>query len=233
MTRAVRRISSRTGSRQLPAARACARRRRGAPRRSSSARGCAASARRPPAAGRGASRGAPSPAARSRRRSPRLSRSPARPASAPMAKEPAYQSGCEQAGPAVQLAHARLAPGQVVGLVARRLRASARGRPGCGPNRAWPWYSAWAAISPAWLTRISAAACAGRSGSCTDSGGRPGGVRAGPRRWRRPRCAAPRSTPGSGGRRGPAWRVFGVMDTLYRGAGCQPRDLREVGRMAG
>lgn len=87
---------------------------------------------------------------------PRLVRSPINAASAPMANEPAYQTGLRRL--ALELSS--------FSRVSHHARWSVSSRAACKSNsrvvaeratRAWPWYSAWAAISPAWFTRMSAA----------------------------------------------------------------------------
>src|SRR5688572_13530498 len=104
---------------------------------------------------------------------PRLARSPASPASAPMATDPAYHSGFSRLGREPSSSsrsrhQARWSPSSA----AARRRASrvsaARAVNAC------PWYSPWAAISPAWLTRMSPAACRRRAGSAGPAAGFPG-----------------------------------------------------------
>ena len=200
----------------------CGRRSRGAPRRPASARRCGASARRPRAAGRRCDSRCSTTCRSVSATKPRLVRSPASPASAPIANEPAYHTGCEQAGAAVELAHALLAPGEVVGLVAGGRPAGSRGPRGSRAVRAWPWYRAWAAISPAWLTRIRPAAWRRARGFGHRFGRRAGRVGAGGHVGRGHRAQRPVELPDQGGRRGSRAGALARMDHYMCAAPREP-----------
>ena len=113
---------------------------------------------------------------------PRLSASLTAAAAAPMAKEPGVPEGIQQAGRAPSSLQPLFAPGQVIAFLARGLQQEFPGGRRSRASRAWPWYRAWAAISPAWLTRISPAAwrrsavprgaASGRSGAARGPRGR-------------------------------------------------------------
>ena len=113
MTRAVCRISTRTGAGKLARPGRAWRTRHARSRPPAWLEDGAAARHRSPAGAAGAHPDGPRPGARSRRRSRGSSRSPSAAASAPMANEPAYHSGLSRLGRAAELAQAlsRTRPG--------------------------------------------------------------------------------------------------------------------------
>ena len=163
----------RSGQRRRPGCARCLRVRRLVG--SSSARRCGGCADRSPADGPDGLQGGPRPGARSRSTKPRLISSPNIAAAAPIANEPRYQIGLRRLGressSCSRVSHqARWSPSS---LAARRMKSRVvleRDR------AAWPRYRPWAAISPAWLTRISPAAWRFSASVSGESGGK-GGLR--------------------------------------------------------